>query len=309
MERLFALALLILASAPAAHAVEPDQLDGMQARFIGGSIPGGRALALAADQANPDTLYVGGATSGVWKTVNGGITWKPLFDEQDTSSIGTITVYQPDPGIVWVGTGEGKPRYGTGVGTGVFKSTDAGETWQKMGLADSERIQRIHIHPEDPDIVWVAAVGPAYQDGEERGVFKTTDGGASWRRVLFTNPGSGAADLALDPSDPDRLLAAMWEFRRKPWDFNSGGPGSGLFLSEAAARAGRNSGLPTDSRKANSAVSVWPSIRPTRCVSGPRSKRKTVRSTVQTMADAAGACSMTTGRSLAITRDRGTARS
>jgi len=232
MERLFALALLILASAPAAHAVEPDQLDGMQARFIGGSIPGGRALALAADQANPDTLYVGGATSGVWKTVNGGITWKPLFDEQDTSSIGTITVYQPDPGIVWVGTGEGKPRYGTGVGTGVFKSTDAGETWQKMGLADSERIQRIHIHPEDPDIVWVAAVGPAYQDGEERGVFKTTDGGASWRRVLFTNPGSGAADLALDPSDPDRLLAAMWEFRRKPWDFNSGGPGSGLFLSE-----------------------------------------------------------------------------
>ncbi len=211
-----------------------DTFRGLSARFISGGVPGGRATSIAADQSNPDVLYVGGATSGVWKTENGGMTWRPMFDDQSTSSIGTITVHQKNPNIVWVGTGEGKPRYGTGVGTGIFKSIDGGETWKNMGLEESERIQRIRLHPDNPDIVYAAAIGPAYADGEQRGVFKSTDGGQSWRRVLFTNAGAGAADLAMDPANPKRLLAAMWEFRRKPWDFNSGGPGSGLFLSEDA---------------------------------------------------------------------------
>ncbi|MEM9899523.1 MAG: hypothetical protein AAF742_09120, partial [Pseudomonadota bacterium] len=226
-----ALAAISLTTVRAGSLTE-DAFKGLSARFISGGIPGGRATSIAADQNNPDVLYVGGATSGVWKTENGGMTWRPIFDDQSTSSIGTITVYQKSPEIVWVGTGEGKPRYGTGVGTGIYKSVDGGQTWNNMGLTASERIQRIHLHPDNPEVVYVAAVGPAYTDGEERGVFKSIDGGASWKRVLFTNAGAGAADLAMDPSNPDRLLAAMWEFRRKPWDFNSGGPGSGLFLSE-----------------------------------------------------------------------------
>ena len=242
------LTLSVVAAASAAPRAE--LLDQLGARPAGGSVPGGRAMTIAAVQSQPDTLYVGGATSGVWKTNNGGASWRPLFDTEDTASIGAISIFQPDPNIVWVGTGEPKPRYGTGVGTGVFKSSDGGETWTKMGLEKSERIQRVVLHPENPEIAYVAAVGPAYTDGEERGVFKTVDGGKSWTRVLFTHPGAGAADLAMDPENPDRLLAAMWRFRRKPWDFNSGGEGSGIFISEDAGetwtRLSADAGLPAD---------------------------------------------------------------
>ncbi|MEM9706418.1 MAG: hypothetical protein AAF850_10135, partial [Pseudomonadota bacterium] len=158
---------MMVSTAFAADDDNGDLFSGINARFISGGVPGGRATSIAADQSNPDVLYVGGAASGVWKTENGGMTWRPVFDDQSTSSIGTITVFQKNPDIVWVGTGEGKPRYGTGVGTGIFKSTDGGETWRNMGLKASERIQRVRLHPNNSNIVSAAVVGPASTDGEE----------------------------------------------------------------------------------------------------------------------------------------------
>jgi photosystem II stability/assembly factor-like uncharacterized protein len=182
--------------------------------------------------ADPNVVYVGGATSGVWKSTDAGTTWRPIFDEQETSAIGAVRVFQPNPNIVWVGTGEGKPRYGSGVGTGVYKSLDAGRTWRRLGLTASERIQRIVLHPTDPEIAYVAAVGPQWSPGGERGVYRTRDGGESWQRVLSNGDHTGAADLVMDPANPNKLIAALWEFKRVPWFVESGGPGSGLFVSE-----------------------------------------------------------------------------
>jgi photosystem II stability/assembly factor-like uncharacterized protein len=216
-----------------------ELLSSLRARSIGPANIGGRVVAISVVERDPTTIYVGGATSGVWKSTDGGFTWTPIFDEQPTSSIGAVAVVQQSPDTVWVGTGEGKPRYGTGVGTGIYLSRDAGKTWRSMGLTASERIQRIIPHPVNPDIVYVGVVGPAYQDGEERGVYKTTDGGASWESLLFTNPRSGCGDLVMDPANPDKLIAAMWEYRRSPWDFVSGGPGSGLFVTDDGGRSWR----------------------------------------------------------------------
>jgi len=201
-------------------------------RAIGPAVISGRVMAIAGSPDDSLTVYAGGATSGLWKTLNGGTSWIPIFDDTGVSSVGAVTVHPKDPQLLFVGTGEPKPRYGTGSGNGVYRSRDGGATWEHLGLANTERIQRVLAHPDDPDVLYVAAVGPARRDSAERGVFRSRDGGESWERVLFTNPKSGAADLAMDPADPNRLLAAMWEYRRQPWSFVSGGAGSGLFLSE-----------------------------------------------------------------------------
>lgn len=191
----------------------------------------GRVAAIDAVESNDDIVYVGAATGGLWKSANGGLSFTPLFDEQPVAAIGAVSVFQPSPDIVWVGTGEGNVRNSMSVGNGVYKTLDGGKTWQHLGLEKSERIPRIVLHPRDPNVAWVAALGQAWSQNAERGVFKTTDGGRTWTKVLYVNERTGAADLAIDPNNPNKLYAAMWEYRRWPWFFSSGGPGSGLYVT------------------------------------------------------------------------------
>jgi photosystem II stability/assembly factor-like uncharacterized protein len=205
--------------------------DSLYARHIGPAIMSGRIVTIDVLESNPSVIYVGGATSGVWKSADAGTTWQPVFLDQDTTSIGVVKIDQRRPETIWAGTGESKPRYNTGVGTGIYRSLDGGHSWNHLGLARSERIHEIVPHPTDPDTAWVAAVGPAWSDGDERGVFRTTNGGRTWERVLYVDERTGAADLVADPRNPNKLLAAMWEFRREPWFRTSGGPGSGFYLS------------------------------------------------------------------------------
>ncbi|NNM04910.1 MAG: hypothetical protein HKO65_07380 [Gemmatimonadetes bacterium] len=228
--------------------LDPAVLGGMQARSIGPAGMSGRIASIDAVESDPNVVYVGAATGGLWKSVNGGQTWTPLFDEQRVLGIGAVAVFQPNPDIVWVGTGEGNPRNSAGVGAGIYKSLDGGNTWSLLGLEQSERIHRIVLHPTDPDIVYAGVMGPAWSDGGQRGVYKTTDGGATWRQVLFVDQKTGVSDLVMDPTNPEKLLAGMWEFRRWPWFFESGGPGSGLFVThdggEGWERLSADEGLP-----------------------------------------------------------------
>ncbi|WP_218081730.1 WD40/YVTN/BNR-like repeat-containing protein [Anthocerotibacter panamensis] len=220
----------LVAAAPVL-AQDAEFFKGMPARSLGPAGMSGRIAAIEGINADPSTLYVGAATGGVWKTTNSGTTWTPIFDEQKASSIGAIAAFQPNPSTVWVGTGEANLRNSAGVGRGVFKSLDGGKTWKFLGLEKTEHISRILLHPTNPDIAYVAALGTTWGENPERGVFKTSDGGKTWKKILFVDNRSGAADLILDPSNPNRLLAAVWEHRRWPWFFKSGGAGSGLYLS------------------------------------------------------------------------------
>ncbi len=204
---------------------------GLKPRNIGPSGTSGRIAAIDGVVSDPDVLWVGTATGGIWKSVNGGMTWETVFDDQAAPSIGAIAIHQAAPDVVWVGTGEANVRNSMGVGRGVFRTMDGGKSWEYLGLAGSERIHRIVLDPGDPDVAYVSALGPAWSDGEERGVFKTTDGGRSWKKILYVNERTGASGLVMDPSNPDHLLASMWEYRRWPWFFKSGGPGSGLWVT------------------------------------------------------------------------------
>jgi len=238
-------AVLPLAAAPA---FDPTLLAGLRARSIGPAVVSGRVAAVEAAVANPSIIYVGAAAGGVWKSIDAGTTWEPIFDDQPVASIGAIAVHPKSPDVVWVGTGEGNPRNSVSIGNGVYKSLDGGKTWSYLGLDGSERIPRIVLHPTDPRVAWVAAMGPAWGEGPVRGIFKTEDGGKSWRKVLYVDERTGAADLAADPGNPNHLYAAMWQFRRWPWAFRSGGPGSGLFEShdggETWKRLTEDDGLP-----------------------------------------------------------------
>ncbi len=220
----------------------------MTARSIGPAGMSGRVSAVAVNPLDPTVIYVGAATGGVWRSRDGGLAWEPVFDDQPVLGIGAVTVVPSNPDVVWVGTGEGNPRNSAGVGNGVYRSLDGGDTWRHMGLEASERVHRIVVHPTDPRIVYVGAMGPLWSDGEQRGVFKSTDGGETWERVLHAGPGAGAADLVMDPRNPDKLFAAMWSFRRWPWFFRSGGPESGLFVTrdggDSWTRLGAEQGLP-----------------------------------------------------------------
>ena len=211
--------------------IKPDTFAGLKARSIGPANMSGRIGAIEAVAADPNVIYVGAAAGGVWKSTDGGTTWTPVFDDQPVASIGAIAVYQKNPNIVWVGTGESKPRNSVSVGRGVYLSLDAGKSWKLMGLEKTEKISKVLIHPDNPEVVWVAALGGSWGDSAERGVFKTIDGGKTWKKVLYVNEKTGAAELAMDPSNPNKLLAAMWEHRRWPWFFVSGGPGSGVYIS------------------------------------------------------------------------------
>ncbi|MCS6904898.1 MAG: hypothetical protein RML72_00745 [Bacteroidia bacterium] len=200
-------------------------------RSIGPAVMSGRVAAIVVDPNNHNLIYVGAATGGVWKSTNRGVSWQPIFDALPTSSIGALALDPNNPEVLWVGTGEANTRNSAGVGRGVYKTLDGGKTWRFLGLEKTEHIARIIIHPHNPDIAWVAALGTTWGENPERGVFKTTDGGKTWKKVLYVDERTGAADLAIHPANPNRLIASMWEHRRWPWFFKSGGKGSGIYCS------------------------------------------------------------------------------
>lgn len=221
-----------LAGAAAIQAqVDFSLLEGMRARNIGPAGMSGRIGAIDAVTSNPNIIYVGAATGGLWRSTTGGVTWMPLMDSLPAASIGAVSIFQASPDIVWVGTGERNRRNSAGVGTGVYKSMDGGATWRLVGLDSTGSIDAIILHPTDPGIAYVAALGNTWTESEHRGVYKTVDGGTSWTKILYVNDRTGAGDLVMDPSNPNKLFAAMWEHRRWPWFFTSGGPGSGLYVT------------------------------------------------------------------------------
>ncbi len=204
-------------------------IEGLRLREIGPANMGGRIDDFAVVQDDPRIIYAATASGGLWKTKNKGVTWEPIFDDQETSTIGDVTLSPSNPDVVWVGTGEPNNRQSSSWGIGVFKSTDGGKTWKNMGLRDTHHIGRIVIHPTDPDIAYVAALGHLWGPNKERGLFKTTDGGKTWSNTKFIDENTGFVDVAIDPENPDTLYAAAYQRRRRGWGFNGGGPGSGLY--------------------------------------------------------------------------------
>lgn len=211
--------------------LDMESLKNMKPRNIGPAGMSGRITAIDVVTDQPDVMYVGAASGGVWKSTSGGIDWEPIFNDQTTASIGAIAIQQSNPSVVWVGTGEGNPRNSLNGGDGIYRTLDGGKTWEKMGLEKTRHIHRIIVHPNDPNTVYVGAIGSPWGEHQERGVYKTTDGGKTWNRILFNNIRTGVAELVMDPSNPNKLIAAMWEHKRDPWFFKSGGPGSGLYIT------------------------------------------------------------------------------
>ena len=229
------LGLLLLLLTPVLQSfgqhLDMDKMGDLKPRSIGPAGMSGRVTAIDAVHASPEIIYVGTASGGVWKSESGGVSWAPVFDDEKTMSIGAVEIQQSNPDVVWVGTGEGNPRNSLNGGYGIYKSLDGGKSWQLKGLENTRHIHRIIVDPQNPDVVYVAAIGSPWGEHPERGVYKTTDGGDSWQKVLYVDEKTGAADLVMDPSNPNKLFAAMWEHRRKPWTFTSGGPGSGLYVT------------------------------------------------------------------------------
>jgi photosystem II stability/assembly factor-like uncharacterized protein len=221
---------LAVAFSSDAQTLTKDSLEGMQWRLVG-PFRGGRVEAVAGIPGNPYVYYFGAVAGGLWKTVDGGVNWTPIFDKESNPSIGAIAIAPSDPNVIYVGTGEPCFRGDITYGNGMYKSVDAGKTWTHIGLDDSRHIGRILIDPQNPDIVYVAALGHAFGPNEERGVFRSTDGGKTWQKVLFKDDKTGAVDIEFAGGNPHILYAAMYQVLRKPWDIISGGPGSGLYKS------------------------------------------------------------------------------
>lgn len=222
---------ILTALAPRAHAqtIAPEQYAALNYRFVGPE--GNRATSVVGVAGDPLTYYVGAASGGVWKTTDGGNFWTPIFDDQTAQSIGAIEVAPSDPNVVWVGTGEAHIRSHISVGNGIYKSTDAGKTWSRMGLENTGRIARIAIHPTNPDIVYAASEGYSYGPQQERGIYRTMDGGSTWQRVLFVSDSAGASDLVMDPNNPRVLYAGFWQIEIHTWGRESGGRFSGIWKS------------------------------------------------------------------------------
>ncbi|HEY5645240.1 MAG TPA: hypothetical protein VIS76_04835, partial [Pseudomonadales bacterium] len=211
--------------------VDDKLLAKLEYRSIG-PYRGGRSTAVAGVPGERDTFYMGPTGGGVWKTTDGGATWRPVADDTLTAgSVGAVAVAPSDPNVVYVGTGSACPRGNVSPGDGIYRSTDAGGNWSKIGLEEAGQIGRIVVHPDDAGRVYVAALGHIFGPNEERGVYRSTDGGESWKRVLFVSDRAGAVDLAMDPNNPRVLFAAMWQVERNPGTLISGGEGSGLWRS------------------------------------------------------------------------------
>ena len=212
--------------------IDSETFGGLEARNIGPAAMSGRIAALDAVEVEGRLrIYVGSAGGGVWKSNDGGTTFDPVFDKH-CQSIGAVAIDRSHPKTVWVGSGESWTRNSVSIGDGIYKTSDGGDNWQKVGLEESERIARIAIDPEHPDTVYVAVPGHLWNRHPMRGVYRTRDGGKTWQRVLFVNEDTGCGDVAVDPENPRIVYAGMWQFRRQPWSFSSGGPGSGLYKSQ-----------------------------------------------------------------------------
>jgi photosystem II stability/assembly factor-like uncharacterized protein len=246
---ILASALAILATAvgaPRASAQDPATFSALRARSIGPANMSGRIVDLAVNEGNPFEFYAASATGGLWKTTDNGVTWRAQFEDEAVHSIGAIALDQRDPRTVWIGSGEATNRQSSSWGDGIYKSTDGGETWRNMGLRESRHIARIAVDRVDSDVIYVAVPGHLWGPNRERGLYKSTDGGATWTLILGKDEDTGAVDVAIDPSDPSIVYAALYQRRRAPFGFVGGGPGSGLFKSTDAGRTWRRltSGLP-----------------------------------------------------------------
>lgn len=231
MKKLFLLVMLLCVTFLSAQDFSIDLVKNMAPRSIGPGGMSGRVTAIDVVTSNPDIMYVGTASGGLWKSTSGGIKWDPIFEKELTASIGSVAIQQSNPSVIWVGTGEGNPRNSLNGGYGIYKSVDGGKNWMAMGLEKTRNIHRVIIDPTNPDIVYVAAIGSPWGEHPERGVFKTQDGGKTWKKILYANNKTGAADLVMDPTNPNKLIVAMWEHKRDPWFFKSGGEGSGLHIT------------------------------------------------------------------------------
>lgn len=225
----------------------PDLLRGLRFREIGPAVTGGRIHDVEALPHEPSTIYVATASGGLWKTVNNGTTWTPIFDAQPVSTFGDVAIAPSDPNVIWAGTGEQNNRQSSSWGNGVYRSTDGGTTWVHLGLDETRHIGRVLVHPTNPDVAYVAALGNLWKSNPERGVFKTTDGGRTWTKVLYFDTLTGVVDLEMDPTDPNTLYAASYQRLRRAWGFNGGGPGSGIHKSTDGGRTWRRlrNGLPS----------------------------------------------------------------
>ena len=212
-------------------ALRSSDLAGLRLRNIGPANMSGRFVDMDVVESEPMTMYVASATGGIFRTRDNGITWEPVFEREAVHSVGDIAIFQPNPNIIWVGTGERANRQSVSWGDGVYKTTDAGKSWTNVGLRTSKHIGRIVTHPSNPDIVWVAAQGSVWGPGGDRGIYKTSDGGKTWTRTLHIDEDTGATDLAIDPQEPNTLYAATYQRRRTAFGFDGGGPGSGLHKS------------------------------------------------------------------------------
>ena len=227
----FTLVFILLSLMGFSQEFSMDLVKNMTTRNIGPGGMSGRVTAIDVVLSNPDIMYVGTASGGLWKSTSGGIKWAPIFDDEVTASIGAVAVQQSNPDVIWVGTGEGNPRNSLNGGFGVYKSLEGEKTWNAMGLEQTRHIHRIIIDPTNPNTIYVGAIGSPWGEHEERGVYKTTDGGKTWSKILFANNKTGVADLVMDPNNPNKLIAALWEHKRDPWFFNSGGEGSGIHIT------------------------------------------------------------------------------
>ena len=229
----FFAALLIAVAAWPLHAqqVDTSKLAGIEPRSIGPAGMSGRVTAIDVSPTNDNVWYVGSGSGGLWKTTDGGTTFTPIFDDQSATSIGDVTVHPNNPDVIWVGAGEGNPRNSATGGNGVYKSVDGGKTWTHLGLKETRSIHRLLVHPTNPEVAYAGAQGATWGYNPERGVYKTTDGGETWEKILYVDEKTGVADMVMDPENPNKLFVAMWEYRRWPWFFESGGPGSGLYVT------------------------------------------------------------------------------
>lgn len=242
------LGCLVMPSWAQSYKLDTEDFKAMKIRNIGPAGMSGRITAIDVDLSNKDRIFIGSASGGVWLSENGGIEWEPIFDDQDVLSIGAIDIDQSNPSIIWAGTGEGNPRNSLNTGGGIYKSIDGGKTWKMMGLEKTKVIHRIIVNKDNSDIVHVAAMGSPWGAHPDRGVYRTTDGGLTWKKVLYVNDKTGAADMIVDPSNPNKLIVGMWEHLRRPYDFYSGGKGSGMYITYDGGdnwkRLGEDEGMP-----------------------------------------------------------------
>ena len=216
---------------PAESQAPSDPFGGLRLRSIGPAALGGRIHDVEALPSDPSTVYVATASGGIWKSVNAGTTWAPIFEGQSVSTFGDLAIAPSNPNVIWVGTGEQQNRQSSSWGDGVYRSTDAGQSWSHLGLVETRHISRVLVDPRNPDVAWVGALGNLWAPSAERGVFKTTDAGRNWQKVLFVDTLTGITDMVMHPTDPNTLIAASYQRMRRTWGFNGGGPGSGIHKS------------------------------------------------------------------------------